>query len=64
MGGTTSSTSFTISQPNNQVLSFLSKESRYSGMAQQLRGLAARAKDLGSIPGAHTVEGDSPWIVC
>lgn len=42
---------------------FLSKESRYSGMARQLRELAARAKDLGSIPGAHTVEGDSPWIV-
>lgn len=32
-------------------------------MAQQLRELAARAKDLGSIPGAHPVEGDSPWIV-
>lgn len=64
MGETANSTSFTISQPNNQVLSFfLSKESRYRGMAQQLRELAARAKDLGSIPGAHPVEGDSPWIV-
>lgn len=32
-------------------------------MAQQSRELAARAKDLGSIPGVHPVEGDSPWIV-
>lgn len=45
----TSSTSFAIS------LSFLSKESRYGGMAQWMRDHAARAEDLGSIPWALEV---------